>query len=318
MFQTRVGNQSKHQPAVLIQFNGKTDRVDFNQHQSVLNAYRQDLEALHQWNQSLPNPVFLKLDMDKLIAAARRFITERNQKPVYVPHPFMIGIAGGTASGKTTIKKEWVKHFEAAASHHSPWEDHHGPIVDETDLDSYYQDTSTRRKRLGDQAFFSQTNLDEPGALDLELASRHIQRLKRGEAVRKPSFSYPDSARQDGTRLKLPTPFYVVEGLFTLLPGPIHRVLDMKVFVAIDKATQSERWWNRVRSRGVPDQAAQPLYDRAFSMHDTHVEPTRQQAEIVINGNANQQQTDEAIQRLTQILLKHFYPPSEKPTNAVL
>ena len=128
----------------------------------------------------------------------------------------IIGIAGGTGSGKTTV----VKHIAQALPPH---------CVAVVPLDSYYNDTTNltpeERKAI---------NFDHPDAFDWKLLSEQIRMLKNGEAIEQPTYSYIESNRLKETIHVEPKPVIIIEGIMTLHYKRLRDMMDLKIFVDTD------------------------------------------------------------------------------------
>ena len=128
----------------------------------------------------------------------------------------IIGIAGGTGSGKTTVVR---KIAEALPPHY----------VAVVPLDSYYNDTShmTEEERHA-------INFDHPDAFDWKLLVEHVKRLRAGEAVEQPTYSYLKCNRLPQTIHVEPRPVIIIEGIMTLLNKKLRDMMDLKIFVDTD------------------------------------------------------------------------------------
>ena len=128
----------------------------------------------------------------------------------------IIGIAGGTGSGKTTVVR---KIAEALPPHY----------VTVVPLDSYYNDTThmTEEERRA-------INFDHPDAFDWKLLIEHVKKLKAGEAVEQPTYSYIKCNRQPETVHVEPKPVIIIEGIMTLLNKKLRDMMDLKIFVDTD------------------------------------------------------------------------------------
>ena len=128
----------------------------------------------------------------------------------------IIGIAGGTGSGKTTV----VKRISKALPPHC------AAVVP---LDSYYNDTTgmtpEERKAI---------NFDHPDAFDWKLLTEHIKKLKNGEAIEQPTYSYIESNRQKETIHVEPKPVIIIEGIMALHHKKLRDMMDLKIFVDTD------------------------------------------------------------------------------------
>ena len=131
-------------------------------------------------------------------------------------HTTIIGIAGGTGSGKTTVVR---KIAEALPPHY----------VAVVPLDSYYNDTS----HMTDEERHA-INFDHPDAFDWKLLIKHINALRNGEAVDQPTYSYILCNRLPETVRVEPKPVIIVEGIMTLLNKKLRDMMDLKIFVDCD------------------------------------------------------------------------------------
>lgn len=199
----------------------------------------------------------------------------------------MIGLAGGTGSGKTTV---------AAALRDTAGGDHVALIPQ----DAYY-------RAQPDMPFEARarTNYDEPGAFDHALLLEHVEGLRRGDTIRRPVY---DFARHDRSERTLPVtsaPIVIVEGILVLHDAALRERLTLKVFV---DAPADERFIRRlerdVRERGRSAESVIEQYRRTVKpMHDLFVEPSKQHADLIVpEGGANQV----ALDVLRAFVLRHL------------
>lgn len=177
----------------------------------------------------------------------------------------IIGLAGGTGSGKSTIARSLVARVG-------------GCVID---LDSYYRDRSALRPEER-----SRVGYDEPLAVDAALLVTQLTQLTRGEAVRKPVYSFETHA-QTGVEVIAPARLVIVEGLFTLWWESLRSMLDVKVFV---DAPSDLRLIRRIRrdiaERGrTLEQVLQRYWGTVRPLHERYVEPTRVHAELVVTND---------------------------------
>src|SRR6185437_367606 len=127
--------------------------------------------------------------------------------------PLVLGIAGGTASGKTTVARKLVERLRAR------------PVAF-IDQDSYYKDLSdlSMEERR-------EVNFDHPDAFDTELLVSQLEQLKRHQAVEKPVYSFTQSVREKRTTRIEPAELVVIEGILVLSIEPLRKLLDIKIFV---------------------------------------------------------------------------------------
>lgn len=182
----------------------------------------------------------------------------------------IIGVAGGTGSGKSTFTNRLKAEFQDAIS-----------VIY---YDNYY-------KAQHDVPFEERkkVNYDSPDSLETELMIEHINRLKNGESVECPVYDYTVHDRSDKTTRIEPRPVLIVEGILALADERLRDLIDMKVFVEADA---DERILRRVvrdvkeRGRDVEDIMRQYL-TTVKPMHYIYVEPTKYLADIVINSGMN-------------------------------
>ncbi len=178
----------------------------------------------------------------------------------------IIGVAGGTGSGKTTVVKRIV---EALPPHY----------VAVVPLDSYYNDTTgmTEEDRRA-------INFDHPDAFDWTLLIDHVKRLRQGEAVEQPTYSYLISNRLPETVHVEPKPVILIEGIMTLVNKELRDMMDIKIFVDTDSDERLIRNIQRdVVERG---RTVEMVIDRYLDvlkpMHEQFIEPSKKYADIII------------------------------------
>lgn len=183
----------------------------------------------------------------------------------------IIGIAGGTGSGKTTVVK---KIAEALPPHY----------VAVVPLDSYYNDTTsmTDEERRA-------INFDHPDAFDWKLLIEHVKQLKEGKAVEQPTYSYIESNRQKETIHVEPKPVIIIEGIMTLLNKKLREMMDLKIFVDTDSDERLIRNIQRdVVERGRTVEMVIGRYLKVLKpMHEQFIEPTKKYADLIVPQGGN-------------------------------
>ncbi len=178
----------------------------------------------------------------------------------------IIGIAGGTGSGKTTVVRKIV---EALPPH----------CVAVVPMDSYYNDTSdlTEEERR-------QINFDHPDAFDWKLLHKQIGQLRKGEAIEQPTYSYIISNRLKETVHVEPKPVIIIEGIMTLVDRKLRSLMDLKIFVDTDSDERLIRNILRdVVERGrTVDMVLNRYMEVLKPMHEQFIEPTKKYADIII------------------------------------
>lgn len=178
----------------------------------------------------------------------------------------IIGIAGGTGSGNTTVVKKIV---EALPPHH----------VAVVPLDSYYNDTTsmTEEERHA-------INFDHPDAFDWKLLTKQINELREGRAIEQPTYSYLKCNRLPETIHVEPKPVIIVEGIMTLINKKLRDIMDIRIFVDCDSDERLIR--NIQRDTVERGRDVQTVLDRYLKvlkpMHEQFIEPTKRFAHIII------------------------------------
>jgi len=195
--------------------------------------------------------------------------------------PASIGIAGETASGKSTITKDLIDTIESFATEFGI-ED----AITRVNTDDYYYDRSVEVKKAGGMSEFVKSyDLDVPEALELDLMCRHIRELLSGNSVMLPKYDMSGTAiRWDNHTLAKPSKIIISEGLFTLTEK-IKGAFDFKIYVDIDNEIQKERFFVRANERGL-GASAQKIYDNASNKAQIYIRPCRKEADIVLSGEA--------------------------------
>jgi len=199
----------------------------------------------------------------------------------------IIGIAGGTGSGKTTVVRKIIETLPAGS-------------VTVVSQDSYYKDSShlpweERRAQ----------NFDEPRAFDWQLLYQHLALLREGQAVDEPIYDYTTCSRLKETKHIEPRRVIILEGIMALVDPSIRAILDMKVFVDADSDERLIRVLRRdVVERGRTVEDLIDRYQRIIKpMHNLHIEPTKAYADIIVpQGGSNSVAIDLLKQFIQKVL----------------
>lgn len=201
----------------------------------------------------------------------------------------VIGIAGGTGSGKTTITRKIVQHFGGNVSviyHDNYYKEHHGM--------SYAE-----RAKL---------NYDHPDAFDTELLVSDLKKLRRGETIQCPTYDYTIHDRADKTITIHPSRVIIVEGFLIFQCQELCDLMDIKIFVDTDADVRILRRIVRdVRDRGRSLESVMNQYLTTVKpMHEQFVEPSKRKADIIIpEGGYNQVALDMVLERVRAHLAKN-------------
>ena len=177
----------------------------------------------------------------------------------------VIGIAGGTGSGKTTLMNNLIREFS---------ED-----VTILSHDNYYKrhDDLTYEERC-------KLNYDEPAALETDLMAVHLDRLRKGEAIDCPVYDFTQHNRSDETIRLVPKKVIIVEGILIFENQPLRDLMDVRIFVDTDSDVRLCRRIARdVAERGRSLESVLSQYqDTVKPMHEMYVEPSKKFAHIIV------------------------------------
>ena len=199
----------------------------------------------------------------------------------------IIGIAGGTGSGKTTVVRKIVDSLPK------------GEVV-VLPQDSYYKDSShvplEERQNI---------NFDHPNAFDWELLTSQITQLKQGKAIEQPTYSYLTCTRQPETIHIEPKNVIIVEGILALCDPELRSQMDLKIFVDADSDERLIRVISRdIVERGRTAEDVMKRYTKVLKpMHLQFIEPTKRYADLIIPEGGNNKI---AIDIITMFVEKHL------------
>lgn len=180
---------------------------------------------------------------------------------------FLIGICGGSGSGKTTFAQKILTNVGADR-------------ISMLHMDAYYLDSLPKTIYTTS----NKPNFDHPGAFDWELLRSHIQDLKHGKSVRSPVYDFTTSSRTNRSDLVQATRVVILEGIFTLFDQDIRDLLDIKCFLHVDSDIRFTRRLHRdvkERGRSLESVIAQ-YYDTVRPMYQKYLDPQRQYADFVV------------------------------------
>ena len=190
---------------------------------------------------------------------------------------YILGIAGGTGSGKTTVVRKIMEALQ----------DENVAVIPQ---DSYYNDNSLismedRRK----------INYDHPSAFDWDLLRKQIQQLRDGKAIEQPTYDYITSNRKKETVHVEPCEVIIIEGIMALYKKEMRDLMDLKIFVDADTDVRLIR--NIQRDTVERGRTAQMVIDRYLEvlkpMHEEFIEPTKRYADLIIpQGGSNKKAID--------------------------
>jgi uridine kinase len=179
---------------------------------------------------------------------------------------YIIGIAGGSGSGKTTFTHKVLSQIQ---------DDRVGILHQ----DSYYMPSPPDHLHINDEP-----NFDHPEAFDWELLRSHLVSLREGKSVESPVYDYHRSRRTSETESVGPCEILIVEGIFALWDEAIRNLFDLKFYLHVESDIRFIRRLFRDlkdRSRTMEDIIRQ-YYDTVRPMHQLYLEPTKQYADIIV------------------------------------
>ena len=203
--------------------------------------------------------------------------------------PILIGITGGTGSGKSTIAREIYKQFDETC-------------IAMLEQDSYYKDQSdlSYEERI-------KTNYDHPDAFDTSLLVTHLNLLLEGQVIEKPIYNFEIHNRIEETVSVEPKEIIIVEGILVLQEKILRDMLDIKIYVDTDADVRFIRRLVRdINERGrTTDSVINQYLNVVKPMHEQFTEPTKRHADIIIpEGGHNKVAVDIITANISQILQK--------------
>lgn len=217
--------------------------------------------------------------------------------------PIIIGIAGGSASGKTTVTRTIIDHLDPATfsvfSH-----------------DSYYKDLAEFDAQSPEEI-----NFDHPNALDTELLIEHVENLKQGHSVDKPCYEFKSFRRLELTEKVDPHPLIIVEGILIFSSAQLRDLMDIKIFVDTDA---DERLMRRIKrdtlERGRKLEDILERYTQSVKpMHMRFVEPSKRWADVIIpRGGGNMVAIDMVLSRIHKLLEAPYSGPARRKSDKVM
>jgi uridine kinase len=200
----------------------------------------------------------------------------------------VIGIAGGTASGKTTLTRSLAERFSGELT----------IIEHDSYYRAYHELTFEERTKL---------NYDHPDIYETELLVEHLGALRQGRSVEVPVYDYPTYDRSDKTTTVEPTPVVIVEGIMILADEALRDQMDIKVFVDADADVRILR--RVLRDATERGRSLQSVIDQYLAtvkpMHEQFVEPSKRYADIVVPSGTESDQSV-ALDMLEALIRAHL------------
>lgn len=201
---------------------------------------------------------------------------------------YIVGIAGGSGSGKTTFAKKVLDRIGEENA-----------IV--LSMDSYYLDSPPKHIFTNS----GNPNFDHPHSFDWELLNQHISDLKAGKAIECPNYDFKTNSREETTTTLGPSQMILFEGIFSLFDKSIRSMLDIKCFLHVDSDIRFTRRLHRDvndRGRSLESVIAQ-YYETVRPMYQKYLDPQKQFADFTV-GEETDVAADILASRLKEILTK--------------
>jgi uridine kinase len=204
--------------------------------------------------------------------------------------PLVIGLAGGTGSGKTSVTRKILDRLD-------------GSRVAVVQHDSYYKDISAHGGKTA-----LQINFDHPDSLDTGLLIENVKRLKERRAIEEPIYNFTTHKRLDARRLVEPKDIIIIDGILIFVERELRELMDIRIFVDTDA---DERLIRRIRrdilERGRSLESVMDQYMRTVKpMHLEFVEPSKHWADVIIpRGSENLVAIDMVVAKISSMLLTH-------------
>ena len=225
---------------------------------SIVEALKQIVEE----DKLEKQPLFIKISDSFIMNLARKVVQEKKKT-------FLIGIAGESASGKTTFVDNTVKAC----------------VKDEIDgiytvirCDDYFKDTSKELREAGnyEKLFKTGFSFDTPAVVNLDLMKQHLSELKKGKAILSPRYDFVTCESFEDGEVKKPARIILNEGL--------RDIMDIKIYVFTPLDILKDRWYKRAISRGKTGLAADLQFRDVNKTAQEYIRPTMKIADVVING----------------------------------
>lgn len=197
--------------------------------------------------------------------------------------PCILGIAGGSGAGKTTIVNQLIERIGEQQIAWLPY-------------DAYYRDlghlTLTERQDY---------NFDHPDAFDTELYMTHIAALQQGQTITIPNYDFVSYTRVAGGIVTAPRPILILDGILLFVPVMLRTIIEMRIFIdTADDIRLLRRMQRDTTERGRSMESVRQQYLRTVRpMHHTYVAPSRQYAHVIVPG-------DDSIDVATTLLQHHI------------
>jgi uridine kinase len=200
--------------------------------------------------------------------------------------PFIIGVAGGSGSGKSTVSQQVLSAFGA-------------DMVSVVMQDDYYSDQTHLTPEVR-----REQNYDHPNAFEWPLLVQHVEALRNGQSIEMPEYDFTLHNRSNRTISVKPAPVIVIEGLFALYDEALRDMMSLKIFVDTASDVRFIRRMQRditERGRSVDSVVGQYM-ETVRPMHKQFIEPTKRNADIIFPHGANGPAVDMIVTKVASII----------------
>ena len=249
----------------LTNYNFYSKRHEMELITTIVEALKQIVEEDKQEKQ----PLFIKIPDNFIMNIARKVVHEKKKT-------FLIGIAGESASGKTTFVDNTVKACV---------KDEIEGVYTVVRCDDYFKDTSKELREAGSYEALFKTgfSFDTPDAINLDLMREHLLELKRGHATMSPHYDFVTCESKQNGEVKKPAKVILNEGLYVLNEG-LREIMDVKVYVFTPLNVIRDRWYKRAETRGKTGLAADMQFRDVNKTAQEYIRPAMKIADVIING----------------------------------
>lgn len=260
-----VQSTFKQRDFELSDYNFYGNRYEMELITSIVEALKEIVEEDKKEKQ----PLFIKINDGFIMNIARKIIQEKKKT-------FLIGIAGESASGKTTFVDNTVK---------ACIKDEIEGVYTVIRCDDYFKDTSKELREAGnyENLFRTGFSFDTPDVINLDLMKSHLIDLKHGKTIVSPKYDFVTCESFMDGEVKKPARIILNEGLYVLNEG-LREIMDIKVYVFTPLEILKDRWYKRAESRGKTGIAADMQFRDVNNTAQQYIRPAMKESDVIING----------------------------------
>lgn len=249
----------------LTDYNFYAKRHEMELITSIVDSLKQIIEEDKKEKQ----PLFIKINDNFIMNIARKVVQDKKRT-------FLIGIAGESASGKTTFVDNTVKACV---------KDKKEGIYTVIRCDDYFKDTSKELIDAGSYEALFKTgfSFDTPDALNLDLMKKHLIDLKHGKVIMSPRYDFVTCVSTIDGEIKKPANVILNEGLYVLTED-FRDIMDVKVYVFTPLEVLKDRWYRRAATRGKTGEAADLQFRDVNKTAQEYIRPAMKISDVIING----------------------------------